>query len=154
MIIPQPPFEPDYEKIIKEELKEFDEITIITSNAKDKKSIKIRNAISPYANPAYNEAVVEAFETNVQSKIKTEYFRYLRELEEYENHLKLYLEELSKEKTKHKQQIALLKIDFKTAKTFYENFQELTKSKFKFISELVKSVLNKNRNDAGDGADE
>lgn len=152
--MPLAPIKPNYEEIINVELRKFEEKTVISLNQKEKMTIKIRNVVSPYVNPAYNAAIVEAFETSVQSRIKASYFQYLKELDEYEIQLRQYLDELSKIKTKHKKQIELLRIDFDTVKKFYDNFQELTKSKFSFISEVVKSVLTKDKSEKGEVADE
>lgn len=147
---PNPPIEPDYDKLIQNELNKLGKNTILSLENKQNKTIKIKNSALSYKNPAYNDAVVEAFQTSVQSKIKSAYFQYLRELEEYEDQLNLYMDELIKEENKLKEQEKLLKIDFDTAKTFYLNFQDLVKSKYNFISDFIKSALRKEKGDVED----
>lgn len=147
---PKAPIEPNYEQIIQNSLNTFNANNKIAQN----KIISAANSTNFYMNPAYNEAIVEAFEASVQPKIKSAYYQYIRELDEYHEQLEIYKGTLAEEKNNLEEKTKLLRIDFDTAKMFYDNFQSLVKSKYNFISNYIKSALAKGKEKSDNDEDE
>ena len=131
--MPQCPREPDYEKIIREELSKI--------GAHSKRITFFKNNSAILKNPAYNDALVESFVTTTFARINQEKLQYLQDMEKYETELTEYKKLLEKQKKENDILIAQELVDFNSVKTFYENFRTLSKAKFKFISDMAEKLL-------------
>lgn len=134
--MPQPPKEPNYETIVKEELKK------IGFSLSDKTYLsKVLSKSNTPKNLAYNEALIEAFIANTISRINSEYMQYINQLNDYENALIEYKTWLQNRKAENEALIAKEQAEFQILQTFYDNFQNLAKSKFQFVSKIIESKL-------------
>lgn len=143
MNMPLPPKPPDYDKIIEEELAKIGGLSL-----KQEQNKKIDNQwyLTPYKNPAYNDALVEAFEAIVQSKLDDACKKYTRELELYEANLKKYKCLLEEKITQKKAQHDITITDFETAKEFYDKFHLLVNKKFNYIYNTFLKLLDNEKN--------
>lgn len=144
--MPVPPREPNYDNIINEELRKIGIISLDKNfyNLKLLRKPRLNKKSSICKNPAYNDALVEAFITSVYSRVNIEYMQYLREIDCYEEALNKYKSQLMEKKSANDLLIQKMQIEFDTIEEFYNNFQNLAKSKFKFMVKIIGKGLNLN----------
>ena len=137
-ILPTKPTPPNYDKIIEEELSKIDDSTL---SHKLRSRFLRKGFYSPYKNPAYNDARVEAFEASVVARMTAEYNNYCLELNAYEIKLREFVSQIDSQIKQSENQIVDWRSEFNLAQTFYNNFQDLVSKKMGFITDVIKGIL-------------
>lgn len=142
MAILKPPTPPDYEKIIVEELVKIRDYSWVKNS---KKRVKLERKNPIYKNPAYNNAMVETFAANAESRLLAAKENYFYELDAYKGRLEKRLQEIEVELDDKRKKAVEVRKEFATAKEFYDGFQNLVHKKFQYIYETVKQLLNSDK---------
>ena len=145
--IPERPKQPDYTSILKKELSRIGDFSLEDDFNKrmklERKWDKNEKRGIPYRTKIEGEANVEVSSLNSRLLMKCEYDNYCLELEEYRKELLACKRKIGKIRKQKEQQYQDFESEFKLARTFYDSFQNLAKTKFNYFKDVINTALQK-----------